>query len=544
MKKALALRNYYNTSNEAGQTSLHCAVLNKTSTVMVQTLLELGCEINGKDIYGNTPLHVVLFQTSCNIQMVKLLLKHGASVSKTNNDGQTPLHVALEYVSSFEVVNELLKYGADVDAKDMKYRTPLDVVLQNNTENSKIVKKLLSNGACIHEKNKKGETLLHVSIKSGKSLEVIRELLYYGISINSKDGNGNTALHLASSGSIDNLCLVRELLNNGASVHERNRHNQTALHIAVENDLSIEIIRELLKNGAKVNTKDLYNNTPLFNALNSSLQNVEVIKTLLQHGAYIFEKNSLLQTSLHIAIQQEKCLEIIQEILKFGADVNIKDACFRSPLYTALNNPQVNFDTIQILLKYGASVHERDSLSQILVNILVQNKISQQVMKEILRYSLIEHADTIYCIFCNTLFLHCPDHFHYVNELNKMKYDFIVNGLTLYDFVVLKMDYGKHYLEGTDVLVDSQFFNKLISEYPHYFDIIMNTLESRLYLMQKLCDLSFLIQTDDSTNRIININSDCLRVIVKFLSKDELQNLIKAILLKEDKAVIFSRNII
>lgn len=336
-----SLKKTYDESNKFGQTSLHCEVLNQSSTGRVQTLLELGCEVNAKDIYGNTPLHLALFQNSCDINMVKLLLKHRASVGETNNDGQTPLHVGLECV---EVVNELLKYGADVDVKDKKFRSPLDIVLENNTENSNMVKKLLSKSTCIHDQNKKDETILHVAIKNGKSLDVIRELLHYGIDINTKDINGNTALHVALGWSMGNLSLVRELLNHGASVHAKNRYNQTPLHLAVENELDIKIIREVLKHGAKANTKDLYNNTPLFKALSSSFDNVDVVKSLLQHGADISEKNSKLQTALHIAIQQRKSLEIIQEILKYGADVNIKDERSRSPLYIALNFEQLDFE--------------------------------------------------------------------------------------------------------------------------------------------------------------------------------------------------------
>lgn len=520
----------YNRRNELGQTSLHCGIINKFSIEKLQNLLELGSDVNAKDIYGNTPLHVALNPNVCNMNLVKLLLKHGASVHNQNNDGQTPLHITVQYPTSIEIVHELLQYGAKLDVKDTMYRTALDLALQSPFENSAIVKKLLSSGVYIPGKNKTGETFLHVAIRYGKSLEVVRTLLEYGIDINAKDRNSNTPLHVAMNSCLTTLNLVTELLKNNASVNDRNSRNQTPLHLALETRMSLDIIKELLRHGAEVNVKDSYQNSPLFIALKTSSSNVDVIKTLLQYGAYIFEKNPMCETALHIALKYGSCLKIIHEILKYGANVNTKNASSQSPLYIAINTEPIDCDTIKLLLKYGASVHDRYTVCQIVVYILETNKLDQELINEIVRYSLIEHSDTTYCIFCDTFFSNCPKHCHYINELKKMKNDYIVDNLTLYDVLVLKKDYGKHCSKRIDVLSNPKFICKVISKYPNYYDIILNTLESKLYLIQKLCNLSVLIQTVEPTNKIIHVNSDCLREIGKYLSKDELKNFVKAII--------------
>ena len=60
----------------------------------MEILLDHSADVNVKDIYGTTPLHL-----SCRIgrcRQVRRLLEAGARVDDMNNDGWTGMHIAAE----------------------------------------------------------------------------------------------------------------------------------------------------------------------------------------------------------------------------------------------------------------------------------------------------------------------------------------------------------------------------------------------------------------------------------------------------------------
>lgn len=83
----------------------HLAV-QKNDLRLLQTVKELGVDINAKDSQGNTPLHYAALQTD-NVALLKFLLSNGADAKLTTEFGETPFDLASE--------NELLvKANADL----------------------------------------------------------------------------------------------------------------------------------------------------------------------------------------------------------------------------------------------------------------------------------------------------------------------------------------------------------------------------------------------------------------------------------------------
>ena len=61
-----------------------------------EALLADGADVNTQDLYGDTPLHNLLYSEDADIDTVELLLENGADVSLENEDGMTPAELATD----------------------------------------------------------------------------------------------------------------------------------------------------------------------------------------------------------------------------------------------------------------------------------------------------------------------------------------------------------------------------------------------------------------------------------------------------------------
>ena len=88
--------------------------------------------LDGKDNYGNTPLHLACKNVVKPGLLVDSLLKAGASVHAVDPNGKTPLHLALKTAcdDAPAAVQLLLDAGSDVLFKDEEGKTPLDVAMR------------------------------------------------------------------------------------------------------------------------------------------------------------------------------------------------------------------------------------------------------------------------------------------------------------------------------------------------------------------------------------------------------------------------------
>lgn len=145
----------------------------------------------------------------------------------------------------------------------------------------------------------------------------------------------------------NNVQELERLLSSGTvNINEKNSGGYTALHVAVfyKNEDSVRI---LLKYGADVNTYN-YNqqSTPLVSALHSN--NTNIILMLLEHGCDVKQT----YIPLHLAVYYNNSF-VVERLLLHGANPNTKDTSGETPLYTAIENNKSN-DIIELLLKHGA----------------------------------------------------------------------------------------------------------------------------------------------------------------------------------------------
>ncbi len=191
--------------------------------------------------------------------------------------------------------------------------------------------------------NDPNQRLLFVAASAGE-LQVVNFLLDHGADINLVSG-GDTALNAATAHG--NKAMVELLLSRGADVNARVTTGGTVLHTAVENGFQA-VAETLLQHHANVNAPFPPNNggeTPLHLAVIKSYPNL--VNLLLKYGADVNATNGSGRTPLVHAINHGRP-DLVQKLLAAGANPNLPSTEGRSPLSYAAE--QRNPDIIQLLL--------------------------------------------------------------------------------------------------------------------------------------------------------------------------------------------------
>lgn len=239
-------------------------------------------------VYGVKKTLLYTAVQSKNTQLVQALLsKNGLQVDlgQTQPTANTPLLLAVE-MGLLDIVTLLCKNGANKEAKDKDGDTAL--VLALRMKRPDIAKYLINNGSDCKALDKQQRTPLHIAAKEDL-IEVVQALITKKVEINQFDETGNTPLHLAAAHNSD-IDLVKLLIQNGANV---NAHKPNKPHW-----------------------------TPLYAGLSSRASNNDLILALLNAGARADSPHSDGYTPLYIAAEMGYSDQIIQALIKSGADVN------------------------------------------------------------------------------------------------------------------------------------------------------------------------------------------------------------------------------
>ncbi|WP_187146278.1 ankyrin repeat domain-containing protein [Candidatus Amoebophilus asiaticus] len=128
----------------------------------VSKLINIGLDINAKNIDGNTLLYLAA-QNSW-IEVAKLLIENGAKVNEVSKNGEIPLHSVAEK-GQLELVDLLAEQKSNFNAKNITGNTPLHLAVINN--HVEVVRLLLQLGAKWNVENKSGRTPLQFAIRKG-----------------------------------------------------------------------------------------------------------------------------------------------------------------------------------------------------------------------------------------------------------------------------------------------------------------------------------------------------------------------------------------
>ena len=128
---------------------------------MANMLLKAGADIKAKDVAGNTPAHLLTYQT---INLASTFLEAGTDIKAKNNQGNTLLH-SFVWLDTPAALKMLIKAKADVNAQNNAGSTPLHTAVSCNIP--KALPVLLQAGADMDIKNEMGKTALDLAKESG-----------------------------------------------------------------------------------------------------------------------------------------------------------------------------------------------------------------------------------------------------------------------------------------------------------------------------------------------------------------------------------------
>ncbi|MEP6490182.1 ankyrin repeat domain-containing protein [Microcoleus vaginatus GB2-A3] len=206
----------------------------------------------------------------------------------------------------------------------------------------------------------------------------VRHYLDLGISANSRIGSENL-LHFAGSKEVAELLIAK-----GADVNAKGAYGWTPLHSAAVSD-RIKVAQTLIAKGADINAWgeaqfepcNITCTTPLFFA-----RSPEMAKLLIAKGADVNAKNKNGLTPLHRA----RSKAIAQILLAAGAKINIKEDNARNGKGTTLlhNAAKIGFkELVQHLIKDGANVVIRDGIKRTPLHYAATKEVAALLMLDI-----------------------------------------------------------------------------------------------------------------------------------------------------------------
>jgi ankyrin repeat protein len=173
-----------------------------------------------------------------------------------------------------------------------------------------------------------------------KNLENVKLLVNAGANVNARISNGISPLIMAVG--VNHQELAEFLMVAGANVNARSKVGISAVAMAVRHN-NQEMVELLIAAGAYVDALVFEKVTAL--ALAVKMQNIEIVAILISAGADVDKQmneptEEFAFVALHFAVDGESP-EIVEALLKGGANAKIKDDIGSTPWDRAVGNPKI-----------------------------------------------------------------------------------------------------------------------------------------------------------------------------------------------------------
>lgn len=178
--------------------------------VELKKLIDAGGDVNMRDGYGRTPLHVATFKK--NRDAITLLVKAGADINAKENDRYDAVTIA-SVADDVGTLRMLLQLGASAKQITSRYDGTA-LIAAAHLGHDLVVKMLIDAGAPLDHVNNLGLTALIESIVLGnggpRHTETLRSLVQAGAKLDIADRNGQTPLALARARGYKNMIQILE----------------------------------------------------------------------------------------------------------------------------------------------------------------------------------------------------------------------------------------------------------------------------------------------------------------------------------------------
>ena len=303
----------------------------------VELVLNDGLDINTPALSNRTPL--LWASLSSSGEFIETLIDLGANVNaQRTDDKEAPLTLS-SYWNNFMTVNLLLDHGADANIAAADACTPLHLAVMNGNEN--LVKLFLEKNALVNTQNANGNSPLHTAVSNG-FFDITKLLVKKGSNVNLQNKEGRTPLFLGAKNKHEQL--IKLSIENEADVTMGYKENSTERFYLVRGKSNgkaawqyVLVKKHLLGlflkrvKGGRVNVADFGDILPRgWGKYPPEGTTDKILKE------YEFQFQETPETTLlHIASKQINEPEIIDLLVKSGANVNAQDAEGFTPLHMA-----------------------------------------------------------------------------------------------------------------------------------------------------------------------------------------------------------------
>ncbi len=380
--------------------ALKSAIILDAKPEIIELLIKNGANIHKQDKYSDSSFYEDIVENSSYPEVISIFQKAGLDIRKENLNYL--FLQAIKNQKSMEMAKYLLQLGADpnVQAEHFFYKHPIKddypIIVAAKAVKPDALKFLLEQKVNIHVKNEDGKTPLQL-LQANEYLIKDPNYNQYIVALGGtalsdiETQKSKNSMKLLSEINYENTTVegIQKLIQEGADVNFKDQYGTSALIKSVE-VVDEKTFNEFKKNGFFTTTSDY----------NSYLKkHLDIIDLLLKNGADINTQNKYGQNLLFIAIKYNQPT-VLEHLLKQGIDVNTANNAGTTALMEAASSAE-DTQIIKLLLQYGADKTIKDNRGKTASQYAVFNlnqevhdllKISTPIQK----YSLPASAEKYY----------------------------------------------------------------------------------------------------------------------------------------------------